>query len=313
MTNPLISVVIPAYNAETTIETALKSVLQQVYRPLEVIVVDDGSVDRTYFMVQRYIGLVDANIKIVLLKQDNTGPSGARNTGIKQARGDFIAFLDTDDVWTLRDKLNRQIALFKKDETLDLVFTNAITRKVHGEEMVMFQRRQLDKCFFGHEYRVLNPLEKLLQINFIPTSSVLIKKYCFNENMLFNEGRKYAEDWELWLKLSLNFRFGYITDVCVHKREYEKGLSMNKTAMVLSQLEIMEEFLTLYRKEVISLVGKSLLSKRLREFYRWSAYWLMTNGAKKKAKRWFLMALKEGFDLKSLGFYMRCLLPERGY
>jgi len=309
MDKPLISIVIPAYNAEATIGSTLTSVFEQTYRPLEIILVDDGSQDETPWIVDRYGRKAHKDVEVILLRQENQGPSAARNLGIERSKGDFIALLDADDLWIMRDKLERQMALFRRDQSLGLTFTNVCTKKVHGEEVIMFDRQRLGRQFFGHEYLVVNPLEKLLYTNFIPTSSVLAKRDCFRGGLLFNTKRRHAEDWELWLKLALRFHLGYLTDVCVYKKEDHGGLSQDCLAMVLSKLEIMEDFLSQHRRELVSRVGTSLLSKRVRDFYHYSAHWLRINRGRQEARKWFLKAAREALDIRSLVFYLWCLLP----
>jgi len=116
---PLVSVVIPAYNAGPYIEEALRSVLQQDYRPLEVIVVDDGSTDNTSGVARPF------GPPVRILAQPHAGIGAARNAGVAAAQGRFLAFLDADDLWTPH-KLSRQMSLLADDESLDLVFGQVI-------------------------------------------------------------------------------------------------------------------------------------------------------------------------------------------
>src|SRR3989338_5628145 len=121
MSNPLVSVIIPAYNVEKVIVDALDSVYAQTYRPIEVIVIDDGSTDRTPDIVTNYIASKTnltsetnrTDIKLIYVYQKNSGPSKARNAGIKTSKGEYIAFLDADDLW-MQDKLEKQINLFER-------------------------------------------------------------------------------------------------------------------------------------------------------------------------------------------------------
>lgn len=326
MNNPLISVIIPAYNADKLITKTLDSILAQTYRPLEIIVVDDGSTDETAEIVKNYennklVNKVDTNHKItqingagidlVYIRQENRGPSKARNTGIKAAKGEYIAFLDADDYWT-RDKLEKQIGLFKKELNLDIIFTDTkITRRENHEieEFFVFKKKGLDKNFFGHEFMVLRPFEKLVGTNFMHTSSVITKKACFRDAIFFNEKRHYAEDWELWLKMSLYFTFGYVNDVCVHKIERGDGLSSNKLDMYLSTMDIIESFIENNKIEIDKLNLKdNFLSQYLKEQYKWMGYYLMQNKNNKMARIYYRKSLKKSFDLKTIFYYLLSFL-----
>jgi glycosyltransferase involved in cell wall biosynthesis len=113
---PLISCIVPVFNGERYLEEALDSILAQTYRPLEVIVVDDGSTDGTAGVAARY------GERIAYLFQPNAGPAAARNRGLAAARGEFVAFLDADDLWH-PEKLARQMARFRARPELDLCVT----------------------------------------------------------------------------------------------------------------------------------------------------------------------------------------------
>jgi len=115
VSNALISTVIPVYNGEKYLAEAIESVIYQTYRPLEILVVDDGSTDDTASITKRFASKVRYHF------QPNRGAGAARNTGIELARGDFLAFLDADDFW-VEEKLMVQIAHFADDPNLDMVF-----------------------------------------------------------------------------------------------------------------------------------------------------------------------------------------------
>src|SRR5947209_6196529 len=116
---PAVSVIIPAYRAVETISTALDSVLAQTYTDYEIIVINDGSPDTMEF--EGVLSSYDKQINYI--KQENKGPSGARNTGIRAARGNYIAFLDADDYW-MESYLSEQISILSHDPGLDLIYTD---------------------------------------------------------------------------------------------------------------------------------------------------------------------------------------------
>jgi glycosyltransferase involved in cell wall biosynthesis len=114
-TNPIISIIIPVFNCEQYLEEAIESVVNQNFKPLDVIVVNDGSTDGSLLIAESYLS------RIRIFQQLNLGAAEARNTGINNANGEFLAFLDADDIWLL-DKLSSQYELFIKHPEIDMVF-----------------------------------------------------------------------------------------------------------------------------------------------------------------------------------------------
>jgi glycosyltransferase involved in cell wall biosynthesis len=114
-THSTVSVIIPVYNAERYLRAAIESVLTQTVLPLEIIVVDDGSTDASGTVARRFV----PNVRVVT--QPNEGPAAARNCGVSLARGDYLAFLDADDLW-LPGKLTQQLAILQSQPTVDMVF-----------------------------------------------------------------------------------------------------------------------------------------------------------------------------------------------
>lgn len=172
---PKISVVIPAYHAEQTIARTLDSVLSQTFAPYEIIVVDDGSKDGTCRVVEAYAP------RVTLVRQPNGGPNAARNNGVRQATGDWIALLDSDDAW-LPEKLERQVARIAPD--VALVHCYVVDDRDIPEADVTF--------------------ELLWKRNCIGTSTVVMNKDTFNSVGGFVEDRRFigAEDYNLWLRLA---------------------------------------------------------------------------------------------------------------
>jgi glycosyltransferase involved in cell wall biosynthesis len=117
MTESLISVIIPVYNGKKYLAEAIESALAQIYRPIEIIVVDDGSMDGTADVARSFSETVR------YYYQPNSGSGAARNTGVQTAQGNFLSFLDSDDLW-VKDKLSLQMAVLQSDDSLDMVFGN---------------------------------------------------------------------------------------------------------------------------------------------------------------------------------------------
>lgn len=195
---PKISVVIPTFNRAETIERAIDSVLNQTYNNFELLVVDDGSTDETEDIISNY-----PDIKY--LKQENSGVASARNLGIKNSTGDYIAFLDSDDEW-IPDKLLKQINFFDAHPEFEWVHSNEIWIRL-GSEL-----KQLKKHRKGGGDQFIPSLDLCL----ISPSCVLIKKEILS-NTLFREDFEVCEDYDLWLRLLLNFPIGFIEEPLVHK------------------------------------------------------------------------------------------------
>lgn len=348
MSNSLVSVVIPAYNAERFIVEALDSVFAQTYRPIEVIVVDDGSTDKTAEIVEKYqqakglpgnlvaqlssdpVNQLEHNnsqtskpatrqtrnrvvptgehVNLIYIYQQNSGPSKARNTGIKTAKGDYIAFLDADDLWTTT-KLEKQAGMYRKNPDIDIIFTDAkVTRIRDGKtkEFFIFEKYSLKKDFFGHEVLVKDPLEKLLKINFMLTPTVIVKKSCFKNDVYFNEKRKYAEDLELWLKMSLKYTFGYIDEVCVHVNDAEDGLRSHIDQMLLSKIQVLDDFLRENKSGLSCYIpNNKKISVSVKETYKWTGYYFMRHGNKKLARELYKKSMAVSLDIRTLLYYCK--------
>ena len=183
-----VSVIIPTYNRKHTLKRAIQSVYMQSLPPFEIIVVDDGSNDGTKEWVkQKY-----PDIKYIY--QKNSGVSSARNKGIKIARGDWIALLDSDDEW-LPNKLNEQINKIKSNLDVKILHSNEIWIR-NG---VRVNQMKKHKKFGGYIF------EKCLDICRISPSSVMLKKEIFDDIGTFDESLKVCEDYDLWLRITSKY------------------------------------------------------------------------------------------------------------
>ena len=183
-----VSVIIPTYNRKHTLKRAIQSVYIQSLPPFEIIVVDDGSNDGTKEWVkQKY-----PDIKYIY--QKNSGVSSARNKGIKIARGDWIALLDSDDEW-LPNKLNEQINKIKLNLDVKILHSNEIWIR-NG---VRVNQMKKHKKFGGYIF------EKCLDICRISPSSVMLKKAIFDDIGTFDESLKVCEDYDLWLRITSKY------------------------------------------------------------------------------------------------------------
>jgi len=194
--NPLVSVVIPTFNRATTICRTIDNVLEQTYRNFEVIIVDDGSSDDTVPRLRQRYG-----DRIQVVTQSNAGPAVARNHGARVAKGEIIAFQDSDDLWKPA-KLARQVALLSAaEESVPCCLSNAEMGVIHGKERTTFEHSSL---FPQHEEGLwLNPLQVLATRFVLFNQCVAIRRSAFERAGGFDEKLKYLEDYDLPLRLSL--------------------------------------------------------------------------------------------------------------
>jgi glycosyltransferase involved in cell wall biosynthesis len=199
---PRVSVIIPSYNTAALIANCLDSVFAQTFSDFEVIVVNDGSPDTGELeqVLQPYRG------KIVYLQQQNKGAAGARNTAIASARGEFLAFLDSDDSW-LADHLARQIELFENDATLGLVYSDALLiRDLHQPDS-RHANTFMEKC----PSEGLATFEALVVESCqIPISTVVVRKDAIVRAGGFDENLRRCDDHDMWLRTAFyGAKIGY--------------------------------------------------------------------------------------------------------
>ena len=220
MNKPLISVVIPAYNAEKYIEEALCSVLGQTYDNFEIVVVEDQSTDQTSSVIKK-LAAKDARIRF-FQNPRNLGIAKTRNFGIQAARGDFVAFLDADDYWE-KNKIEKQLAIFERNDKVALVYSDgeifgAPGNKV-GHKFSEFEKFQRGKVFGFLAWR-----------DFIPTSSVIVKKKILEQVGGFCEDEKMrvGEDYYLWLKIVRFREIDYCPECLIFYRVTQDSRSADK-------------------------------------------------------------------------------------
>ncbi|ASJ06241.1 glycosyltransferase family 2 protein [Thermococcus pacificus] len=213
MSRPEVSVIIPTYNRAHLLKRAIESVLRQSFDDFELIVVDDASPDNTQEVVE---SLDDGRIRYIRLKKNSGGPV-ARNTGIKKARGRFIALLDDDDEW-FPHRLEVQI---KKFEEIGKEFG-----VVYGGFYYVSQQdgrilgKRLPK-FKGDVYT------HLLKENFIGSPTLLIRRECFKKAGLFDPALTSSQDWDMWLRIARYYEFDYVNEIVAKYYVHGRQISFN--------------------------------------------------------------------------------------
>jgi glycosyltransferase involved in cell wall biosynthesis len=252
---PLVSVIIPTYNRADIVCRAIDSVLAQTYRNLEVIVVDDGSKDDTPARLAAY------GDRIIVLRQENAGPSIARNRGIARAQGSIIAFLDSDDYW-LPEKLARQVEVLEKaGPSAVCCLCNCTIVYNDGSRGSTFQ---IADTMPGYPAALwLNPAEVLTTRFVIFSQAIAIRRECLERVGYFDEELPFfCEDYELALRLSLEGPWTIIADELVVCQDASPG-SLGQQALQ-NELRLREDQLQM-RKRIAALVNGRPSETRLRK------------------------------------------------
>lgn len=231
MSDTTIDVVIPTYNDCKHVLQAIDSVLEQTISPTKVIVVDDGSDDETRKIIdEKYC----SNKTVLYHFQKNQGLSAARNKGIKLGKSQFIAFLDSDDMWK-PTKLEKQINSFKKTnfKNLGLVYCNY--------ELINEDNEKVEGSFFQLNRDVRgNVCQYLNQSNQISGSgsAVLIKRKCFEKSGVFDESLSAAEDWDMWLRISKYFDVDYVYETLVQIRRHDNNMQNDELRLFTNMARV---------------------------------------------------------------------------
>lgn len=229
----LVSVIIPMFNASGFIARTIESVQGQSYQNWEMLVVDDCSTDNSCDIVKAYMQK-DRRIKLIEMEVNFGGPAKARNLGIKNASGSYIAFFDADDIW-MKDKLERQYNILENQSDIFLVYSNFLNSKRNNIRDVSIQERKFKS---GRIFKDL-----FLSVNFIACSSVMLRD-CKQKKYYFDEDKKFIaiEDFDLWLKIAYNEKVSYINEPLIVYNESKNGISYGNKARFIRNLFLTEKW-----------------------------------------------------------------------
>jgi glycosyltransferase involved in cell wall biosynthesis len=268
----LVSIIVPVYNAEKTVSETINSVISQSYLNWELILVNDGSTDDSDKIVSSF-----SDSRINYTEQKNKGVAHARNTGLNLARGEFIAFLDSDDLWD-SSKLEKSVSYLNSFKS-DLVYSKVKMFKDDISNAISYE--------YVEPIIETNDYYRLLIFDYIPTLSVLLKKSVLDEIGNFDVNLNGTEDWDLWIRIAEKYQINFISDELAFYRISENGLSKNRN------LHLREEFKVI-QKHVLS---SNHLPKRIINLSLW--VW---------NKKMFLNSFKQKKYLLALYYYLRLYL-----
>ncbi|MBD8013469.1 glycosyltransferase family 2 protein [Planococcus wigleyi] len=233
--NDKVSVIIPTYNRSELLKKAIESLENQSHQNFEIIIIDDCSTDDTAEVVR---GMDDE--RIIYLRHDtNKGGSEARNTGIKQATGSFIGFLDSDDQW-LPDKLERQLKQFEGQPDVGVVYTGVQVVDEHNQPT-----RKIVPAYKGEI------LPKLFESNCIDTtSSVLVKREVLDQVQGFDASLPSCQDWDLYIRLAQVTKFDFVKESLVLFYHHSgERITTNKKSVLTGHMSIFEKYKELAKKQ----------------------------------------------------------------
>lgn len=295
----MVSVIIPTYNCAKYLPQTIKSVLNQSYKNLEIIVVDDGSTDDTEEILKPFLS------NIIYIKKRHSGVSDARNLGIERAKGNFIAFLDSDDFWT-PEKLEVQMDHFRNNPDVGLVYSSNCFIDEDGNELIVPQRVSKEgkyKMCRGWVFR------RLLFINFIPTSSVVAKTECLKKAGGFNPYFKKSQDYDLWLRIARFCQFAFInSDLCI-RRVRRTGLTLTNVDQMYSEhIEILKNAKATFAD--LNLSDRNWLRRGLSEqAFDWGLEYLSIEDFKRARRHFMDSLIYWPLNLKFVPYLLLGFLP----
>lgn len=249
MSAPSVSVIIPTYNRCDLLQRSLDSVFAQTYRDFEVVIVDDGSTDGTR-------AAVEGRSQVRYFFQENAGPARARNVGIRQARGDIIAFLDSDDVWW-PEFLQTQVDVLSCYHDVALVCSRSIVGEKQAKYFPLTQ-----ELIIGDLY------PKLYQQSFVRTPATVVRKSCLDVVGCFNESYPWSEDHDLWLRIAHQYRIAYVNRCLVRIGRQSDNISRDLMRPLDAHLRVAIEVLerNYDASRVAEVVYRERISKRYLQF-----------------------------------------------
>jgi len=228
MNHPVVSCIVPVFNGERYVREALESIHNQTYRPLEIIVVDDGSTDNTKKVV------TNLEFPIQYVEQFNSGPAVTRNHGINLAKGDFVAFLDADDLWH-QEKLSKQMAQFQANPELNVCVThlNHFQDSKFGRKDILYQGQR-----------------RLYDIPGYVTQTLLTRRITFEKVGLFDQNLRYADANDWFIRVAdFGVSLEIIPEVLVYRRLHSSNFSLQKESTIHDEhLEIIKASLDRRRR-----------------------------------------------------------------
>ena len=272
-----VDVIVPCYNVEHCVRRALDSVLRQTHQDFSIYVVDDGCTDNTVQVLKTYTP------RCILISQARAGPAAARNRAIRESVSPFVAFIDADDEWR-PDKLERQLALLRQNESLGMVCSYCLISEAGSKE-----NRHIVVDNVPHDGRLF---KHLVRNCFVFTPSVVVRRRCLREIGLFHEALPVSEDFNLWLRIAARWDIAIVPEIfaIVNKRPGSLSLTISSEERLRSGVAALEHVRSSCSS--LSLVEQHALRLALAERIYFYGSHLLSTGAQSVSRQHLASALK---------------------
>lgn len=277
-----ISVIIPTHNRCDLLKNAIDSVLNQTYKDFELIIIDDASTDDT----EKYINSINSDKISYIKNRISVGGSQARNIGMENANGEYIAFLDDDDEW-IYNKLEKQIALFEKDKELGLIYTG-VKLKYEDHNITYNTIPSLRGYVFN----------KILIKNYIGvTPSVMIKKEVINKAGNFDKSLPARQDYDFWIRICKYYKIDYVKEPLVIS--YVRSSINRISSDVISYEKAIEIINKKYEKDISKLSSEIQKIRKSENYFFLGSQAVKANNSK-IARKYFIKTFKSRSNFKNL-------------
>lgn len=243
MNNPLVSIIVPAYNAACFLPETIASVLNQTYQNWEMLIIDDGSTDNTLSIAKSYAAR-DTRIKPLSLGYNSGIPAIPRNYGMRRAKGSYFSFLDSDDIW-IPEKLQKQVYFLEENPGIFWLYTKYLIEK-DGKQLGIGPSKPKSGYIFNNLF---------LQFNIVPILTVMMRNKKERNAYFFDEDARFAavEDYAMWLSIAYDEKISFIDEPLAVYRVHSKGIScgaflnFRKCGLVLRKFSHLVSKATLFR------------------------------------------------------------------
>lgn len=272
--SPLVSVIIPAYNHELYIEEALQSVVNQTYSNIELIVINDGSKDRTAEIIEKFIQS-NKNANIQFINKQNEGVCKTLNKGLEIATGEYIALLASDDVW-LTDRVTIQLEFMENNKNVGMVFSDAWFLRFNNKTDIKWSDYKPGiNRYFKNGIQNTDMYRLLLTQPVIPALTVMLRKHVLNEIGFFDENLVYEDD-DMWLRIAQQYPIGYVNIPLALYRLHSSNISNNTWFMIKGMVQTIRKHLRIEPLKnqpivkflIVSRLFLNIIINRLKKLFR---------------------------------------------